>query len=104
MRKLRNDIVLDEEAFNIAISEFEALSLKIQNLNNDVGQMLEILKKGFDTPAGVKFINACESNLKKPLEGQKRVIQHISDTLKEAKSSYNSVFNEYEDLQKITNK
>lgn len=104
MSKLRNNVVLDEEAFNEAIADFESLSKKIRKLDSDVVQMLEILKKGFDTPAGVKFINSCEENLEKPLEGQRRVVRHISSTLKEAKAEYKSVFNEYEALQtKINN-
>lgn len=103
MSKLRNNVVLDEDAFSEAIADFESLSKKIRQLNSDVGRMLDILKKGFDTPAGVKFINSCEENLKKPLDGQRRVVRHISSTLKEAKASYKSVFDEYEALQKEIN-
>lgn len=103
MSTLKKNVVLDEEAFTAAIAEFEALSEKIRQLNSDVGWMLEILKEGFDTPAGVKFINSCEENLKKPLDGQRRVVRHISATLKEAKESYSSVLNEYESLQTAIN-
>ncbi len=98
-----DDIVLDEEAFNTAISEFSDLSAKLQRLREEIEDMLNTLKSGFDTPAGAKFINACESNLFKPLDAQKLVIEHISSTLAESKQAYESVFREYEALQAAIN-
>ena len=98
-----DDIVLDEEAFSVAISEFAELSNKLQSLRTEIEEMLNVLKAGFDTPAGVKFINACEANLFAPLDDQKKVLEHISSTLKEAKQEYESVFREYEALQTTIN-
>lgn len=98
------DIVLDDQAFTKAIEDFEALGRRLQTLRTDVEEMLNILKAGFRTPAGVKFITSCEANIFEPLDDQAKVIQHIKDTLQESKQSYDSVFREYESLQtKIKN-
>jgi uncharacterized protein YukE len=97
-------IIIDEEAFDTAISEFNELSNKLKKLRDEVESMMDVLKDGFNTPAGVKFINACEANLYKPLNEQKLVIDHISATLKESKQAYQSVFNEYDLLQAEINK
>ena len=98
-----DDIVLDEEAFTKAVTDFSALSKQLQNLRNDIEEMLNILKAGFDTPAGRKFLNACEVNLFAPLDAQKLVLDHISSTLQESKQAYESVFREYEALQAAIN-
>ena len=60
--------------------------------------MLETLKTGFDTPAGRTFIKSCEGNLLEPIDRQKVVIDHISETLKEAKGEYTTIFKEYDSL------
>lgn len=98
------DIVLDEAAFDTAIADFAALGDQLQQLRNDIEEMLQILKSGFDTPAGVKFMNSCEKSLFKPLDDQKLVIDHISKTLSESKQSYETVFREYEELQSVINR
>ena len=97
------DIVLDEEAFNTAISEFAELSNKLQKLRSEIEDMLNALKAGFDTPAGVKFLRSCEANLFNPLDAQKLVLDHISKSLAESKQAYQSVFSEYESLQTAIN-
>ncbi len=97
------DIVLDEAAFDTAIADFEALGQKLETLRLDLEEMMTILKAGFDTPAGVKFINSCEEHLYRPLDDQKLVLQHISATLRESKLAYESVFREYEALQATIN-
>ncbi len=99
-----NDIIIDEDAFNTAISEFSELSEKLQRLRNDIEDMLNNLQAGFDTPAGAKFIKACRDNLYIPLDAQKLVLKHISTTLQESKQAYESVFREYENLQSTINK
>ena len=93
------DIVLDEEAFDTAVRDFEALAVQLQQLRGKLEDMLNDLKAGFNTPAGVKFINSCEANLFQPLDAQKLVIDHIADSLAESKQAYESVFREYESLQ-----
>ena len=97
------DIVIDESAFDTAIADFAGLSEQLLILRNNIESMLNTLKSGFDTPAGVKFINSCEANLFKPLDAQKLVLDHISNTLTESKHAYESVFREYEILQSAIN-
>ena len=97
------DIVLDEAAFNTAIADFAALGQQLQQLREEIEEMLNILKAGFDTPAGAKFINSCEKNLFQPLDAQKLVLDHISESLQQSKQAYESVFREYEALQAAIN-
>lgn len=94
----RYDIVLDQEAFNKAISDFSTLSTRLEKLRADIEDILETLETGFDTPAGRKFINSCKSNLIKPMNDQKLVIDHIFEALTESQKAYESVFSEYQDL------
>lgn len=96
---LGEDIVLEEAAFDKAIEEFAALGVELQKLRTKVREMLDILKTGFDTPAGRKFLASCEANLDQPLDAQRIVLKHISEVLQEAKTMYSSVFQEYEVLQ-----
>ena len=101
MSTLKKDIVLDQEAFDAAIRDFSELSTKLDSLNNDVEQMLGTVKKGFDTPSGRQLVNLCETRLRQPLDAQKTVLQVISQTLASAKTSYQTAFNEYEELQQL---
>ena len=93
------DIILDEDAFNAAVEDFADLSNQVEGLRANVVEMLDTLKEGFNTPAGVKFINSCEKNLLKPLDDQKLVLDHVSSTLQESRRKYSSVFQEYASLQ-----
>lgn len=97
------DMVLDEEAFSTAASDFSELSKKLQRLRGEIEDMLNTLRTGFDTPAGRMFTEACEKNLFGPLDDQKIVLDHISLTLLSSKQAYESVFREYEALQKTIN-
>lgn len=92
------DILIDEEAFIKASNDLILLSGRLQTLRDDIEAMLDTLKKGFDTPAGAKFYNSCRTNLLKPLDDQKLVIDHISQVLKTSKSKYQSVFDSYRSL------
>ncbi|MEE0954237.1 MAG: WXG100 family type VII secretion target [Eubacterium sp.] len=98
------DIVLDEGAFDTAVSDFEALGAQIQQLRNDVDGMMNDLRAGWKTPAGQKFISSCEYNLYRPLDDQKLVIDHIAKSLKESRQAYESVFSKYDELQKTISK
>ena len=98
------DIILDEEAFDQAIKDFAELGEQLQQLRVDIESMLATLKAGFETPAGRKFISSCEKNLFEPLDAQKLVLDHISETLSESRQAYESVFREYESLQAEINK
>ena len=93
------DIVLDDNAFSTAANEFADLSSKLQALRNEVEEMINTLKVGFDTPAGRQFISSCEANLYEPLDAQKLVLDHISETLRNSMEAYESVFREYDSLQ-----
>ena len=90
-----NDVVLDDAAFEKAIADFSDLAVQLQSLRDDIVDLLDVLKKGFDTPAGRKFIRSCEDNLLQPLDKQKLVIDHISATLNDVKTAYATVFTEY---------
>ncbi|MCR5121424.1 MAG: DUF2974 domain-containing protein [Ruminococcus sp.] len=92
------DIILDEEAFAKAASDFEDLADQIKQLRKDIEEQLEMLQHGFDTPAGHKFIDSCRNNLLRPLEEQQIVVEHISETLHKCINEYQSVFNEYSEL------
>lgn len=98
------DIVLDEAAFHKAVSELAALAEQLQQLRAGIEDMLNKLKVGFDTPAGAKFVNACERNLVQPLEAQKLVLNHMHQSLSESKRAYEKVFREYEQLQAAINR
>ena len=93
------DLVIDEEAFTKAILDFAELGKQMQKLRQDLEDMMDTLKQGFDTPAGAKFIKSCETNLFQPIDAQKKVLEHISTTLQESKQAYASIFREYEQLQ-----
>ena len=90
-----NDVVLDDAAFEKAIADFSDLAVQLQSLRDDIVDLLDVLKKGFDTPAGRKIIRSCEDNLLQPLDKQKLVIDHISTTLNDVKTAYATVFTEY---------
>lgn len=97
----RQDIVLDESAFNKASSDFDTLGSDLKKLRDEIEDMLEELKEGFDTPAGRKFINSCKKNLIEPLDQQKLVIEHVSQNIRTAKDKYSSVFEDYRSLNSL---
>ncbi len=92
------DITIDDEAFIKASHDLLKLSNDLTNLSNKIAQMLDTLKKGFDTPAGVKFYNSCKTNLLKPIDDQRLVLNHISEVLEISKTKYESVFDAYRNL------
>ena len=95
------DIVLDDNAFNKAVSGFSDISKELNSLRNDIGDMLEDLVKGFDTPAGRVFIESCKKNLLDSLDKQKTVIDYISQNLNDSKTQYQKVFDKYGELQTL---
>ena len=92
------DIVLDEEAFMKAAGELTVLSEQLAKLDEEIEEMLQTLQKGFDTPAGRKFVQSCRTNLRQPMEDQKNVLIHISQTLEDVIQKYSIVFEEYKVL------
>ena len=97
---LGQEVVLDEEAFTKAARNMTELAGKMDGLRNRISGLLAELQKGFQTPAGEKFFKACGSTLLQPLDDQKRVINHVSENLTIAQQSYQSVFQEFEKLNR----
>lgn len=92
------DILLNDAAFDTASTQLDELAVKMNTLRTDIENALNDLKSGFDTAAGAQFFKACGNKLLKPMEAQALVIEHVSNNLKTAKTSYASVFSEYEEL------
>ena len=99
----KNTIVLDEEAFQKASTDLDDLAVKLQQLKADIEEMLNDLQQGFDTPAGHKFVDACHNTLLDPVSKQAEVLQHVARNLSTAKTSYESVFEDYRDLVNLIN-
>ncbi len=93
------DVYLDEEAFTTAAAQMAALADEFRGLRDRINRSLAELRTGFQTPAGEKFFKACGSDLLQPLDDQIRVIDHVSQNLETAQQSYQSVFQEYRELQ-----
>ena len=98
IKELKKSIVIDEEVFDRNVVKLQELVDDIIKLRNDVADMLETLKTGFDTPAGRKFLGLCKDQVIQPLNQQRIVIGQISDNLKAAKNGYQSIFEEYRQL------
>lgn len=98
---INKDILLDDDAFESVKKCFEQLSKDIDKLKKDVESELSVLKTGFQTPGGQKFITSFENRLIKPMENQALIIKHVSENLDKAKKKYKTVFIEYKQLNKI---
>ena len=94
------DILLDQESFQTAAARFDALAEDMNTLRRDVETLLNELERGFDTPAGRKFIHSCRNSLLRPMEDQETVIRHVSDNLRGAREQYEPVFAEYQALNR----
>lgn len=101
---LVKDMYLDETAFQTAADDYAQLIEDMQNLRQKISGLLDGLREGFDTPAGRAFFESCGSNLLQPLDDQLRVLQHVSDNLRNAKQKYKSVFDEYKSLKNAFDK
>lgn len=99
-----SDIIIDEEAFRHAVSDFDSLIQSIDGLKNQITDMLNTLRTGMDTPAGRKFMSSCNGCLLEPIEQQKIVISHIAEALSISVEKYSDVFEGYERLQTTLNK
>ena len=94
------DIVISQEAFDKASEDLEALSKRLEKLREDVEEMLSLLQKGFDTPAGRLLLESSSKHLLEPLKDQQKVLKHISTTLGDSKEQYASIFEKYDELTK----
>lgn len=97
------DILLDEEAFQKASTDYADLAQKMEELQTEISNLLDELEKGFDTPAGRKFIKSCRNGLLEPMRKQSIVISHVSTNLSQAQRQYQSVFKEYKALNNTIN-
>lgn len=95
------NIVLDQGKFHKAASDFAVLSRQMEQLQKDISTLLVELTRGFDTPAGRRFMDSCQKNLLDQLKDQADVMKHVSDNLKTACSEYESVFTEFGALNRI---
>lgn len=93
-------ILIDEEALKSASDELSGISQEMQQLKKDLLSLLDDLKTGFDTPAGRKFYNSCNTGLLTPIDQQAKVMAHIAENLELAKNMYQSVFDEYREIVK----
>jgi hypothetical protein len=100
---LSKNILLDSDIFKSAADQFAALSDEMSALRKDIASLLDELEKGFDTPAGRKFIKSCRNGLLQPMDDQAVVIKHVSDNLSMARSKYETVFTEFQALNNIIN-
>ena len=96
-------IVLDQDKFQKASDDFAELSRQMEQLQQDISSLLAELNRGFDTPAGRRFMDSCQKNLLDQLKNQADVIKHVSDNLKTARSEYESVFTEFGALNRTIN-
>lgn len=95
------DILLDSEKFSKASKQFSELSSDMKSLRKDISDLIDELAQGFDTPAGHKFVNSCKNGLLQPMDDQAAIIQHVSENLKMAETSYESVFSEFRELNAL---
>ena len=100
MPTLSQDIILDEDAFNTASADMEALKIRTENLQTKLEGMYESLKTALVTPAGEAVDLAAKKVLIQPIKDLSAVIQHVSETLNEIIGSgyYKDVFTEFEEL------
>lgn len=100
MPTLSQDIILDEDAFNTASADMEALKIRTENLQTKLEGMYESLKTALVTPAGEAVDLAAKKVLIQPIKDLSAVIKHVSETLNEIIGSgyYKDVFIEFEEL------
>ncbi len=97
------NILLDSDKFRLASEQLTVLAEEMSALRKDISELLGELEKGFDTPAGRKFLKACRNSLLQPMEDQAAVMKHVSDNLSMARSKYESVFMEFQALNNTIN-
>ena len=95
---ISRNILLDQTEFEVAAVGLQGLSEDLNRLENRIRELLEELRVGFDTPAGARFFDACTGRLLEPMRDQAIVLNHIAQNLRNARSRYQSVFDEYKAL------
>lgn len=95
---LTKDILIDDVKLENAAVELEKIANEMTSLIKNINGLLDDLSKGFNTPAGRKFISTCRNGLLLPIEEQTAVINHVATNLKMANNAYRSVFEDYKSL------
>ncbi len=103
MTWLSDDLIVDEEKFNTAASDMEALKKRVSDLKDRLSGMYDSLASALDTPAGHELQLEAKEVLLKPVENMSLVVGHISDTLNLVIGSgyYKDVFTGFEDLSHL---
>lgn len=97
----KNDILLDDKALIDASSNINEVVKDMKSIQKSIDNMLKELHTGFQTPAGDKFIQACEKDLLKPMKTEISIMEKISENLKIANTQYQRVFEEFKNLNKL---
>ncbi|MBQ9542771.1 MAG: hypothetical protein IJJ76_06115 [Ruminococcus sp.] len=100
---LEEDLVVDEEKFNSAAQQMEALKKRTNDLKTKLDKMYEDLASAMDTAAGKEVQLEAKKVLLKPVENMSLVVGHISDTLNLIIGSgyYKDVFTGFEELSHL---
>lgn len=103
MAFLHDDLVVDEEKFNQAARDMEALKKRTNDLKIRLEGMYDSLAKAMDTPAGKEIKLEAKNVLLKPVENMSLVVNHISSTLDMiiGVGFYKDVFTGFEELSHL---
>lgn len=91
-------ILLDDVKLTEAAKEMTDIASDLTKLKNQIQELLNNMKSGYDTPAGRKFQEVCSEGLLKLFDDQIAVINHVAENLNTAQTQYQSVFEEYRTL------
>lgn len=100
---LSEDLVVDEEKFNSAAQQMEALKRRTEALKEKLSGMYDDLATAMDTASGKEVQLEAKNVLLKPVENMSLVVGHISDTLNLIIGSgyYKDVFTGFEELSHL---
>ena len=100
---LSEDLVVDEEKFNSAAQQMEALKRRTEALKEKLSGMYDDLATAMDTAYGKEVQLEAKNVLLKPVENMSLVVGHISDTLNLIIGSgyYKDVFTGFEELSHL---
>lgn len=94
------NILINDEEMKHAVRELKKLSKEYSALKKEIEDSLINLEKGFDTPAGRKFVKTYKQTLIKPMKQQVEVIDHVCTNMSRAELEYRPLFEEYKTLNR----
>ena len=100
-QEMQTTICLDQGSLSNAVKSLGDLSEQIETLNGKIESMLDQLVSGFHTTAGYRFKEACEMILLERLKEESKAIGQMAQTLDTAKNQYESVFEEYQQVNQF---